>query len=50
MSDYLKGKDIKVQGDCLVHCFIKKIEVIGGNIDLLAVIDKDDFVREFEKW
>jgi len=23
---YLKGKDIKVQGDCLVYYFIKKIE------------------------
>ena len=23
---YLKGKDIKTQGDCLVHYFIKKIE------------------------
>lgn len=26
---YLKGKDIKTQGDCLVNCFIKMIEVIG---------------------
>ena len=21
---YLKGKDIKTQGDCLVYCFLKK--------------------------
>jgi len=25
---YLKGKDIKVQGDCLVYCFTKKIETL----------------------
>ncbi len=23
---YLKGKDIKQKGDCLVYCFIKKID------------------------
>jgi len=25
----MKGKDIKTKGDCLVHCYTKRIEVIA---------------------
>ena len=41
---YLKGSDIKQKGDCLCHCFIKKIESIGHN-HLVGIKPK-----EFEKW
>lgn len=29
---YLKGKDIKIRGDCLVYYHIKKIEYIIDNL------------------
>ena len=27
---YLKGKDIKVKGDCLVYCFTKRLDIISS--------------------
>ena len=36
MTSYLKGKDIKQQGDCLVHCFIKNIETVVKGISVSA--------------
>lgn len=45
-DNMLKGKDIKTKGDCLVNCFIKKIE---------TTINQQNYIRylkpkEFEKW
>ena len=36
---YLKGKDIKTQGDCLVYCFIKRIEVIVNSPGGLLIMN-----------
>ena len=58
-THYLKGKDIKVQGDCLVYCYTRRIEVIGKGIsthtdgyDIVINPYEDMFKKpeRFEKW
>ena len=44
---YLKGKDIKQQGDCLVYCYTRRIEVI--NIKP-RIVDGAYGPEDFKKW
>lgn len=59
MKEYPKGKDLKQQGDCLTHLFIKKIEVFltGNKLDSAHAIGATKFdnieydkPEGFEKW
>ena len=45
---YLKGKDIKQQGDCLVYCYTRKIEVSMLWNDKAHYETKPP--EDFEKW
>ncbi len=48
---YLKGKDLKQQGDCLVHCFTKKIQMITGYIEYGNHLwTSDTKPEDFDKW
>ena len=56
---YKKGKDIKQQGDCLVYCYTRRIEVIGkgssthiDGYDIVINPFKDFWEKPkgFEKW
>lgn len=49
---YLKGKDIKQKGDCLVYCYTRRIEcIISGNYSYPKEwFDLSNKPEGFEKW
>ena len=58
-THYLKGKDIKQQGDCLVYCFLKNIQIItkgrethtdGYNYDSYGIPGIHIYKREWNKY
>ena len=49
---YLKGKDIKQQGDCLCYCYTRKIQIFltGNKLDSAHAIGARKFkVQEYNK-
>lgn len=48
---YLKGKDIKTEGDCLIQYFKYKIEITVDN--KVTTIKSNGYIKvpeDFEKW
>ena len=51
---YKKGKDIKQQGDCLVYCYTRRIEILTTGIERYSERTFEPIIfnkpEGFEKW